>query len=140
MSTLLPPETKIVIVGEERWSSFAVFNGNAFPCGLEELVDSCSTRAAILLIHLEEVRSEIERDRLRFVNSLENQRNDLTTAVTSRPDLRPVGYYDGLGYIAALYGFLIGIKSFLDLYAQLMAKVALPSASMTFKRTKIGDN
>lgn len=140
MSTSLPPETKIVVVGRERWSTYSVFNRNAFPADVAGLVESCSTRAAVLLVNFENVRLEIERDNVRFADSLQAQSNDLTQAVTSRPDLRPVAYYDGLGYITALYGCFIGVKSFLDIYAQLMTALILSNASMTFKRAKFGDN
>ena len=134
-----PPEVRLVIVGEERWSTYGVFNANAYPEAVKYAVNSCSTRAAIFLVNVAVVQSEVTKDRLRFTQSLVRQREDLTRALTSRRDLNPVGYYDGLGYLTALYGCFLSLKSFLDVYSQLMAKLACPGVKMTFKKAKIGN-
>ncbi len=130
---------KIVMVGQERWSTYGVFNANAYPDGVGDVVTACGTRAAIFLVHMSELKSEVATDRLRFAESLESQRDDLTRALTGHSGPSPVGYFDGLGYLTALYGCLLSLKSFLDVYAQLMAKVILPRTSMTFKRANVGN-
>jgi hypothetical protein len=130
-------ETRIVFVGPERWQTYSVFNGNAFPNELEAIVEACSTRLALVFLHISELHEEIERDKKRFRDALERQRKDLATGLSRRADLLCVGYYDGLGYIAAMHGCLASIKSFFDVYAQLMGKLIVSGANCRFKRATV---
>lgn len=132
------PETKLIFVGPERIVTDALFNANAFPEELKDEVDACSTRVSIVLLHVKNVKQEVLKDKERFLREL--QRTDTyKTLCYTRNDINIVAYYDGLEYIAALHGFFYSIKSFFDVYAQLMIKLIDPKGKMrmTFSKATI---
>jgi len=131
---------KIELVGEERWSTHSVFNSNAFPVGLEPNVEACSTKAAIHLVHLNMVKEAVKKNYKDFQKELKLKITSQYVASLKKSHSDPViVYYDGLDYLAALYGFLNSLKSFLDVYATLICRTIQPSlGKKSFKRGMVG--
>jgi hypothetical protein len=128
----------LIIVGAHRWETFSIFNGNAFPDSLRYGVDACGIRLSLCLFYTSAVSEEVSKDRERFIEALEMQRDDIKRGLSKKQNsLNLVGYSDGLGYMAATYGCLNAMKSFLDVYAQLIGKLILPSTNLSFKRRTI---
>jgi len=134
-------DTKMILVGDERWSTYGTFNLNAFPEELQPNVEACSTRAAIHLVQLNMVKEAVKKNYNDFQKELENKFTDKT--VTSLKDSNidsMVVYYDGIDYLTAFHGFLISLKSFLDVYSLLICKAIQPSLEGIFFNAKtIGD-
>jgi hypothetical protein len=120
----------INLVGEERWSTYGVFNSNAFPDELSINAEACSTRAAILLAHLNMIKEAIKKDEKDFRAELKKYYTDsFVVSLRKRPSDKFVAYYDGIDYLAAFHGFLNSLKSFLDVYATLICRTIQPSSS-----------
>lgn len=129
--------TRVVVVGPQRWQAFHVFNGNAFPENVQQVVDACAWRFALLLLHASRMSEALERDLTDLRVVIERQRADLEAAVKSRPELTPVVVYDGLAHVAEMHDCLNALKSFLDLYAKLIGKLSIPPFEGSFGKANI---
>lgn len=129
---------RIVFIGPHRWRAFAIFNGNAFPAGVREIVDACGSRLALLLLHTVAMPSALERDTAGFKEAIQRQREDMESAIRSRPDLTSVAVYDGLAHLAEMHSFLNALKSFLDVYSKLIGKLINPKNDWSFGKAKVG--
>lgn len=119
---------KMEFVGDERWSTHSVFNSNAFPAELAPEVNTCSTKAAIHLVYLNMIKEAVKKDRKNFQKVLKLKLTKEQVASIRKNNSVPViAYYDGEEYLAALYGFLSSLKSFLDVYSILIHKTIQPS-------------
>jgi hypothetical protein len=128
----------IEFVDEERWATFGIFNGNAFPPRLKSLVTACSTRAAMFLFHANAFKIRVNTSKNLFVKHLQN---NLTKTWTQgfvnakiNQDMDFIVIYDGLDYLAMFYTLLQSLKSLLDIYANLMAKLIHPTAALKFSK------
>jgi hypothetical protein len=128
---------RIVIVGPYRWKAFSVFNGNAYPPKLRSVVEACGSRLALLLLNTSDLRHALERDITDFKNAIESQLPDLETAVKRRPDLSSVVIYDSMALLAEIHNCFNALKSFLDLYAQLIGKLVSPPFEGSFGKANI---
>ena len=131
-----------IFTGPHTWATYAIFNANAFPESLENNVKVCSTRLALCFLYLDELKINIIKARHDFLMSLKKYRADVEQGPQNKKDdLRVIAYSDGLRYVAGLFGFLNSVKSFLDVYANLMGNLISPELNWSFKRGKIkGEN
>jgi len=128
----------VIITSPYRWETFCLFNANAFPANLGDNVNDCGLRLALCLYYTSLVSKEISKEREIFIKELDVQQADIRKGLSKRQDsLKFVAYSDGLQYLAATFSYLNAIKSFLDIYAKLMAKLISPSTNMSFKRKAI---
>ncbi len=112
-------EISLIIVSNERWESFSLFNSNAYPKFLNELVDSCGERLALIYYYVNLLNLEITSDRKCFLNELNKQLQNFTL----KDKLEYIVYYQGITYIASLHGTLYSLKSFLDVFINLNASL-----------------
>jgi hypothetical protein len=131
----------MIIASPYRWETFSVFNANAFPANLGHNVNDCSLRLALCLYYTSLVSKEISKERDVFIKELKVQQKAIRKGLSNRQDsLKFVAYSDGLQYLAATFSYLNAIKSFLDIYAKLMAKLISPGKNMmSFKKKPIND-
>jgi len=128
----------MIITSPYRWETFDVFNPNAFPKSLNSNVNACGFRLGLWLYYTSFVSKEIFKERDVFVKELVSQQDGIRKSLSMRQDsLKFVAYSDGLQYMAATFGCLNAMKSFLDNYAQLMAKLISPSTTLSFKKKVI---
>ena len=93
---------------------------------------------ALCLLYSDELKIGVTKEQRDFIISLEkNQAAGERGLRKRKDDLRFTAYSDGLRYIAGLYGFVNAVKSFLDVYANLMGKLISPSSNWSFKRGNI---
>jgi hypothetical protein len=128
---------QIVFVGPHRWKAAAVFNPNAYPPGVRQIVDACGSRLALLLLHTLSMRHALEQDMTDFQDAVLRQRDEMATAVARRPDLTGVAVYDGLVHIAELHSCLNTLKSFLDVYARLIGQLINPTNDWSFGKANV---
>ncbi len=128
----------LVFTGPHLWATFGIFNANAFPTSLGNNVRVCATRMALCLLYSDELKISVTSAKRDFLMSLEKHQADGERGLQNRKDdLRFVAYSDGLRYIAGLYEFVNAVKSFLDVYANLMGKLISLSLNWSFKRGKV---
>ncbi|MBN2395504.1 MAG: hypothetical protein JXC36_03455 [Candidatus Atribacteria bacterium] len=131
----------IKFVGEERWATFGIFNGNAFPPGLEGIVSDCSSRAAMFLYHVNALNMNMTASKRMFIRQLKSNLSEQWTQgfvnTKINRDMNFMAIYDGLDYLAAFNCMLQELKSLLDIYANLMAKLIIPSAQLKFSKAII---
>lgn len=126
----------LIIVSEDTAAACGWFNTNAFPGELRDLVDACRGRSALLRFFVRNMHREVELALQRF--EVEYRRRGVESEQLPA-DARLVVVFDATGYLACLDGVLYALKSFLDVYAQLMARVIHGNASIgSFSKKKIG--
>lgn len=128
----------LVIVGPELWSTYPVFNSNAFPEELATIVHSCSLRAGMLLTQSLTLKHEIEFERQVLYKELLADRGGLSDAVRRNHQVPIIAFADGVRYTNVFYASLTTIKSFLDVYGLLMGKLIGRHLNWSFKRGRIG--
>lgn len=130
------------IEGELRWRAHAFFSPNAYPAELRSRVDACGTRLFVVFCHAEAITRAVDTDRERFIRALDTQEQrepgSLRRLVTKHPD--SIAHYEGELFLASLHGLFAGVKSFLDIYAQLMAGLVGTDARPAFRRAKVRED
>lgn len=69
------------------------------------------------------MQKTIDEDISQFKNRIESNRIELEKGIRERIDVRFLLIYDGTNYLALLNNTLYALKSFLDIYANLMSKL-----------------
>ena len=94
---------------------------------------------ALCLLYLDELKIGVTKAQRDFLMSLEKHQEDGGRGLkNTKNDLKYVAYSDGLRYVAGLYSFVNAVKSFLDVYANLMGRLISPTLNWSFKRGKVG--
>ena len=124
MKTPIP----IFLVGPENWEASNVFNPNAFPEYARGIVFSCIDCLSMLIFSANQVGPNIESDRVEFLKGLQtNKAFEGFTPDTNKPI---VIVYHNAKFLAAFHLVLYSIKSFLDVYTQLVTKLIDPNAGI----------
>jgi len=107
--------TRIIYTSESRWAVMGLFNGNAFPETLENLVNASAERTAMLRYQIENLSKIISRDKEDFAKHFLKEINVHIKASKDRPELNLEAHYDGIECLSSLHGILYSLKSFLDI-------------------------
>jgi len=127
---------QIWILGPENFQASHVFNSNAFPSHVAGLVISCTEILSVFSFSVNQVEPNIERYKEKFLREL--QGNKALVAYTPDPNKPSVFMYKNTGILADLYLVLSSMKSFLDVYAQLISKLIDPKAKIQgFNEAKV---
>ena len=118
----------IIIVDRHFADASALFNPNAFSQMVRNDASMCADRLAILTHSVEIVISEPGLDRSRLLKEI--RRNKAFNDFVPQPDKPAVLVLHNLNFLSGLYSTLIALKSLLDLYSRLIAKLLVPSASV----------
>jgi hypothetical protein len=118
----------IVIVDPNFWSASALFNPNAFPDRVKEDAAACGDRLGILTHSAEVVTREPGLNRALLLRQL--RENRAFGSFQPPADKPTVIIFHNPSFLSGLYATLISVKSLLDLYARLVAKLIVPSASV----------
>jgi len=124
MKTPIP----IWIVGQENFQASHVFNSNAFPEHVKGLVVPCMESLSIFSFSVNQVGPSLERDKGEFLREL--RRNKAFDGYIPDPNNPIVFVYKNTRFLVALYLVLSSVKSFLDVYAQLVSKLIDPKAKI----------
>ena len=139
----MPPKpldhAALVVVSPKLWSTYAVFNANAFPEDLSSIVESCSLRLGMLVALSTSLSLEVEREWQILEAELHADRGGLLDSVL-RSEVPIVAYADGLQYLGTLYSYLATVKSFLDVYALLIGKTIGRNLTWTFKKGRVAQD
>lgn len=118
----------IIVVDRHFAEGMALFNPNAFPGHVKTDALLCGDQLAILAHSVEIVMREPALDRSRLVQEI--RENKAFDSYSPRPDTPSVLILHNLNFVGGLNSALIAVKSFLDLYSKLVAKLLVPSASL----------
>ena len=130
-------ETKIIFVDNNTYEAQHIFNANAFGVDLSENVNACITRMVIFRHSVRDVCALVSKDFDIFEEVLENNVEALANAAIKRPDFNYVCYHDNTHYITAICSSLIYLKSFLDVYSNLIVKSIDPNQSIMFSKARV---
>lgn len=121
---------KINFVSEDRWVTFGFFNENAYPQHIRTICKASSERAAIFRFQIKNINDIIKKDRQAFFKLLLTNKDNLMKNIDETPELNLIVYYDGLEYLTYLHAIFNSLKSFLDVYAQLIGKLICPTQNL----------
>jgi len=124
MKTPIP----IFLIGPENWKASHVFNPNAFPKHVRNLVFSCMDCLSMFIFSVNQVEPNIKRDRKQFLDKLRTDR--AFDGFIPDPDKPCVIIYHNAKFLVALHLVLYSVKSFLDIYAQLASKLVVPKSTI----------
>jgi len=108
---------KLILTGEEKWASFRFFRG--FPEKFQWITNSCGNRYALVCYHVKQLKFQLEQDIEDFLSWINRK---IIPAFPKKESKTFIVYYHGVGYLSALYGILISLKSLLDILAVLIYK------------------
>ena len=127
---------QIWIVGQENFQASHVFNSNAFPRHVKGLVVPCMESLSIFSFSVNQVEPNLERDKGEFLREL--KRNKALDGYIPDPNKPSVFMYKNTRFTVSLYLVLSSMKSFLDVYAQLVSKLIDPTAKIRgFNEAKV---
>jgi hypothetical protein len=118
----------IIVVDPHFWNAAALFNSNAFPPRVRTCSATCGDRLAILTHSVEIVLNEPGLDRRRLLEEI--RRHPSFAGFKPQPDKPALVIFHDLSFVSGLYSALIALKSLLDVYARLIARLLVPSASV----------
>ena len=118
----------VCLLGPESWEASHVFNSNAFPEHVADLVILCMDSLSIFTFSIRQVEPYIERDRRGFMGALGT--NKAFDGFTPDPKKPVVIVYHNALFLVALHLVLYSMKSFLDVYAQLVSRLIVPNATV----------
>ena len=128
----------IIMVDAHFWQASRLFNPNAFPERVKTDALMCGDRLAILAHSVEVVLNEPGLDRRRLLEGI--QREPSIAGFQPNSDKPTVLVFHNLSFVSGLYSALIALKSLLDFYSRLMARLLVPTASVFgFRRGPYGD-
>jgi hypothetical protein len=118
----------IFVVDRHFVEGTTLFNPNAFPGHVKAEALACGDRLAILAHSVGILMREPVLDRSRLVREI--RENKAFEGYSPRPDKPSVLILHNLNFVVGLNSALVAMKSFLDLYARLVAKLLVPSANL----------
>lgn len=130
----------IIITSKDAWAAHALFNPNAYSPNLKGLVLSCAVRAGILRHHVQEVAAYVEADRAELVHQITSMWDEQFKPVLEADGSADASVHlSSLGYLSALDGVLVSLKSLLDVYATVISSSFVASQNLKFNRGKVDD-
>ena len=109
--------SKLVLTGEEKWASFRFFR--EFPKEFQWITNACGNRYALVCYHVKQLKFQLAQDIEDFLSWINRE---IAPALPKKESKTFIVYYHGVGYLSALYGILISLKSLLDILAVLIYK------------------
>ena len=128
----------ITYVGNDRSFASSYFNVNAFPTSVHTDVKSAESRFAIFHYQMKLLHTHLANDRARLKDCIAEPKMELESVLIRNSRDRYTAKLDGLETLACVHALFYLLKSFLDVYAQLLCHLVTPKQSITFKRKKIG--
>lgn len=127
---------RVIVASEETWSSFALFDPNAYPQRAKTLAVGCANHSALLFFHLSQLLQSLRAD----IATLE----DLLSGNAGRPS--PLAEFpgneiqiehDGVALTVSVSGALSELKSLLDSFAHLISTLVGRGIASTFGKATI---
>ena len=105
-----------------------LFNPNAFPVRVKADASLCGDRLAILTHSVEVVLNEPGLDRGRLLDQIKMEPS--FAGFQPNPEKPAVLVFHNLSFLSGLYSTLIALKSLVDFYSRLIARLLVPTASV----------
>ncbi|MDP2858954.1 MAG: hypothetical protein Q8P50_13400 [Bacillota bacterium] len=118
----------VIFVDRHFWAASSLLNANAFPGSVRSTVTACADQLAVLFHSVENV---LRQPGLNRSNLLAQARSDPAAFAGFKPAPDLVLVLHNLDFLSGLYATLITAKSFLDVYARLVARVLVSTASLS---------
>ena len=132
------PVRLVFVSNDRRWSAFSLFNANDFPSDLSTVVNTCGDRFALIGFHAHLAARQENEDVDRFLAALSSQGDALIEGLKQPSTLTYVACYHSIELMSSMSGTLYTVKAFLDVLAQLLARLVDPQQKrMTFRRATI---
>ena len=131
-------DVTITYVGNDRGFAQAYLNVNAFPEAAHASVHAAASRFAMFHYQLKLLHVFLDESKERFVQHIREPKFELANLLSGDTRDRFVAKFDGIEVLTALNGLFYVLKSFFDVYAQLLCSLIAPHQSMSFKRRNIG--
>lgn len=128
--------TSIIFVDAYSYEAMYIFNANAFVDILKSEVTACTTRLTVFRRNVREVRRLVSEDFDILEKRILND-EELRNLAIAKPENSLVCYQDNTHYVSAIFGTLIFLKSFLDIYSMLISKSIIPGQRVSFNEGKI---
>lgn len=127
---------RLTVASEETWSSFALFDPNAYPPRCRALADQCASQAALLFFHVRRIQEVIRIDGIALTNLLSG-RNGQRSPLEGYRGHAIQAEHDSIALTVAVNGALAALKSFLDTFAFLISKLVGTGKHTDFGKTKV---
>lgn len=118
----------VVLVDPHFWRAAALFNPNAFPARARGDASMCGDRLAILTHTVEILMNEPGLNRTRLLDQI--RADPAIRDYKPHPDKPTILIFHNLHFVSGLYSALIALKSLLDLYARLVGRLIVPTATV----------
>jgi hypothetical protein len=129
--------TRIILLTQVTRRAMSVFAPSAFSEELEPVGRACGRRLALVWTNAERLRRELDRDIERFHLQIQKTGVSRPETTVAAAHLAPIVQFDGLEGLDALHGFLAAVKTFLDVYAILMARLIASNSPRSFGKKTI---
>ena len=131
---------RLIVASEETWSSFALFDPNAYPQKCRTLADLCAGQAALIFFHVRQIQRVIQLDGIALTDLLSG-RNGRRSPLEGYGGNAIQAEHDSIALTVAVNGALSALKSFLDTFAFLISKLLGTGKHMDFGKAKVkGDS
>lgn len=127
---------RLIVASEETWSSFALFDPNAYPPRCRTLADQCAGQAALLFFHVRQIREVMRIDGIALTDLLSG-RNGQRSPLEGYGGEAIQAEHDSIPLTVAVNGALAALKSFLDTFAFLISKLVGTGKHTDFGKTKV---
>ncbi|MEE8584472.1 MAG: hypothetical protein V3T83_06420, partial [Acidobacteriota bacterium] len=122
----------INLVDQHFWKASTLFNANAFPPHVKSDARKCGDRFAILTHSVDLVLQEPGLERRRLLEEIRTHPGFV--GFDPGLDKTAIVVFHNLYFVSGVYSALMAVKSLLDLYAQLIARLLVPGASVQFNK------
>lgn len=129
---------QLQMVSIDNWAAQSLFNANAYPSSLKELVHSCAVRAGILRYHVRNVATYVKAERAELAHRITSLWDEQFRPVLEADDNADAFVQcSSSGYLSVLDGVLVSLKSLLDVYATVISRSFVPNQTLKFNRGKL---
>ena len=132
-------DVQFIYVGNDRWFSHSYLNSRAFPETLSKELEAAGSRFAMFHFQTKLLYHQLSEDRARFIEHITEPKFELNSVLKKLGPHRLVAELDGIETMIILHGLFHVMKSFLDTYAKLLARLIDPKTNMSFGKANVND-
>jgi hypothetical protein len=119
-------QAQITFTDDHHAAALGIFNPGAYPKDVEKDVPKAAALAAMFRYSVENMLRVVSEDKERLITTVLGQYGGLIKATGNAPEFNPRVSLSRTEYLVSLYTVLHTLKSFLDVYDQLLAHLILP--------------
>ena len=128
----------VTYVSNDRSFAQSYLNVNAFPSYVRKEVISSVSRFAIFHNQIKLLKYQLEEDRILFDQFINDPKMELASALMKKAkEDYYVAKFDGIEFLTYIQNLFYSLKSFLDVYTLLLARLIRPDQTNSFKRKNV---